>query len=641
MMKMRQKAVSKLKKSISPEDIQAVNKVSIKNLPFDFGFFELLAVGLLILFFSYNIYLFNKTLPNLSVGRHNLSFRNATQLSQDIDEIADRWEQFPLILNIGDRQIEVLPGELGISINREVTAEKLMGFGRSGNMINNTNSRISSLLKEEKIEADFSLDFERFNAKVNELLVGEDRLAKNAQVSLIGGRFVSVAEEPGNVVDYSLLVGAIRNSAQGLDSSEIVVKKVTESPKILSENTIGAVEKMSSLGVSNIELLFGFDRWTIGSLQLLAMVEFKPKGFEDSKLAHFNGFMTPISVEFISFEQNPAYDIDVALNPQRVDEFILPIANSIYKEAHDATLRFEDGKVIEFTPAQDGQELDIEKTRALILERVAINSIGDDKVISINLPVEVKAAEIANEEINNLGIKELVGRGISYFAGSIPNRVHNLTLGSSLISGTLVSPGEEFSFVKLVGPVSAQQGFKQAYIISKGRTVLDDGGGICQVSTTVYRAALNAGLPIVERTAHAYRVSYYEQRGFGPGLDATVFSPSVDLKFKNDTKKHILVQATVDPGNSRLQVDIYGTSDGRKTEVSKPVIISQSSAPEPLYQDDPSLPKGTVKQVDFAATGAKTYFTRKVSRGGEVIIDERVSSNFRPWQAVYLVGTGG
>ena len=178
-------------------------------------------------------------------------------------------------------------------------------------------------------------------------------------------------------------------------------------------------------------------------------------------------------------------------------------------------------------------------------------------------------------------------------------------------------------------------------MISSGRTVLDDGGGICQVSTTVFRAALNAGLPIVSRTAHAYRVGYYEQRGFKAGLDATVWAPAVDLAFKNDTDRHILVQAVVDRAGGKLQVDIYGTGDGRRVELSEPVISNIKPAPEPRYQADPTLPKGTIKQVDFAAAGATSVFTRKVYKGDQLIIDDTFKSNFRPWQAVYLVGTGG
>ncbi|OGD84967.1 hypothetical protein A2165_04550 [Candidatus Curtissbacteria bacterium RBG_13_40_7] len=333
--------------------------------------------------------------------------------------------------------------------------------------------------------------------------------------------------------------------------------------------------------------------------------------------------------------------MEIGLDSSKLDKFIEDIAELIDRPTIDATLKFEAGKIMEFTPARNGRILDTQLTKQLILNKVSINEISVEKEVIIKLPVTVSSAKIDNEEINSLGIKELLGSGISYFAGSIANRIHNLTLGSQRISGTLVKPGETFSFNQTVGEVSAATGYKQAYVISKGRTVLDEGGGMCQVSTTVFRSALNSGLPIIARTAHAYRVGYYEQKGFKAGLDATVWAPSVDLKFKNDTQNHILVQAIVDRSTSKLEIDIYGTNDGRKVEITEPVISNQKPPPEDKYEEDPTISKGTVKQVDFAASGATSVFARKVYKNDVLVIDESFKSVYRPWQAVYLVGTGG
>jgi vancomycin resistance protein YoaR len=190
-----------------------------------------------------------------------------------------------------------------------------------------------------------------------------------------------------------------------------------------------------------------------------------------------------------------------------------------------------------------------------------------------------------------------------------------------------------------VGDISAATGYQSAYIIKDGRTVLGDGGGVCQVSTTLFRAALAAGLPIIERHAHAYRVHYYEEGGFKPGLDATVYGPTYDLKFKNDTPTSILIQVKTDVANLSLTFDLYGTGDGRKAQISNQKLWDITPPPPDLYQDDPTLPKGTVKQVDFAAWGAKASFDYLVTRGTEVLESTTFVSNFRPWQAVYLKGT--
>jgi vancomycin resistance protein YoaR len=122
-------------------------------------------------------------------------------------------------------------------------------------------------------------------------------------------------------------------------------------------------------------------------------------------------------------------------------------------------------------------------------------------------------------------------------------------------------------------------------------------------------------------------------------LDATVFYPTADLKFKNNTGHHLLLQSTVDKKMQKLTFEIYGTSDNRKATISTPKMWDQSPPPPDLYQDDPTLPAGQVKQIDWSAWGAKASFVWKVTRNNEVLQEKTFTSNYRPWQAVYLRGT--
>ena len=263
----------------------------------------------------------------------------------------------------------------------------------------------------------------------------------------------------------------------------------------------------------------------------------------------------------------------------------------------------------------------------------------ENKNFVTNLPVNQTEPDITIGEVNHLGIKELIGKGESWFAGSISSRIHNIQLASSQINGLLIPPGETFSLNQALGDISAQTGYKKAWIIKEGRTVLGDGGGVCQVSTTLFRAILNAGLPVIERKAHAYRVSYYEQK-YQVGIDATVFAPSPDLKFKNDTPTHILLQTYVDPVNLYARYDLYGTSDGRQIYISDSRIWGQTPPPPDLYQDDPTLKTGMVKQIDWAAWGAQTAFDWKVILSNKVLQERTFYSNYKAWQAVFLRGTG-
>ncbi len=323
----------------------------------------------------------------------------------------------------------------------------------------------------------------------------------------------------------------------------------------------------------------------------------------------------------------------------KLHEAISPLEKKINTEPVEALFSFENGRVIAFRPSSDGQKIDEEELRKQLSSRFTSIILPEKtQTVEIAIPVKTVKPKISTDKANNLGIKELIGMGTSLFQHSIPNRIFNINLAASRINGILVAPGETFSFNDALGDISAFTGYKQAYVIQNGKTVLGDGGGVCQVSTTFFRALLNAGLPILERNAHAYRVGYYEQDS-PPGLDATIYIPSVDLKFTNDTGNYILIQSSIDQSTQRLTFFLYGTSDGRKTEVSTPVITNQTPPPPPLYQDDPTRPKGSVEQTEFAAAGANVYFTRNVTRNGETIITDRFESNYRPWQAVYIRGT--
>jgi vancomycin resistance protein YoaR len=311
------------------------------------------------------------------------------------------------------------------------------------------------------------------------------------------------------------------------------------------------------------------------------------------------------------------------------EKYNLPAKNALFK--------FEKGKVVDFRKETDGLKISsdefLEEFNKTV-ESLKLNN-SNQKVV---LNSEVIRPEIKLSNINDYGIEEFIAEGKSDFTHSIPQRIHNLTLAASRFNGILIPKGKEFSFNETVGDISSLTGYQPAYIIKDGKTVLGDGGGVCQVSTTLFRAALNAGLPVVERNSHAYRVGYYENDS-KPGFDATVFAPSVDLKIKNNTPAYILIETEIDEENNLLYFRFFGKKDSRRVEISPATVYDVVPPLEPKYQDDPTLKRGVVKQVDFPAWGSKAFFTYKVFQGEKLVIDNKFFSNFRPWAAIYLVGT--
>ena len=326
-------------------------------------------------------------------------------------------------------------------------------------------------------------------------------------------------------------------------------------------------------------------------------------------------------------------------NKESVQTAIQTLSQKINIPSQDALFRFSGGKVIAFKPSKNGRAVNEKELFKLIEESMPHIAEGTLSTLHIPVPVETTHPTSEMTDVNTFGIKELIGSGYSQFGGSIPGRIHNVALAASKLNGVLIKPGEMFSFNQTLGDISAATGYQSAYIIKDGRTVMGAAGVVRQPSTTLFRAALNTGLPIIERHEHSYRVHYYEDGGFKAGLDATVFDPKDDLKFKNDTPNYILIQTITDTDNLTLTFELYGTSDGRKAEILNHQVWGATPPPADLYQDDPTLPKGTVKQVDFAAWGAKASFQYKVTRNGETINTQTFTSNYRPWQAVYLRGT--
>lgn len=323
----------------------------------------------------------------------------------------------------------------------------------------------------------------------------------------------------------------------------------------------------------------------------------------------------------------------------KVSEYVENLSQSIKREPQDAVFVFEGGKVLEFKPAKYGFYIDKEKLKNNIGEEFLNWEKSTEKNLVGELPLIKSEAKIGNNEVNNLGIKELLGRGTSSFKHSSDTRNWNVEKGASIVNRILVAPGEAFSFIKNLGEVTIENGYKKAYIIRQGKTELDVGGGICQVSTTLFRAMLNAGLDITQRQAHAYRVSYYEE-DTKPGFDATVFIPNPDLKFVNDTGNYVLIQSYYDGKNKKLTYEIYGTSDGRRAVIDNYKQWGAAPAPPDVWIDDPTLPAGKIVKDESRVPGLKTAFDWTVTKNGEIIHQKTFTSNYVPWAAVYRRGTG-
>ena len=297
----------------------------------------------------------------------------------------------------------------------------------------------------------------------------------------------------------------------------------------------------------------------------------------------------------------------------------------------NARLRFNPntGGVTVLQQSQMGRRLDVEATVASV--RSTLSTGGTQaQLVMVEAPPAVDMNRIAE-----MGIRELVASGVSYFKGSSAARVRNIVVAAEKFEGLVVPPGEIFSFNQGVEDVSAANGFEDSLIIWGDQTATGVGGGVCQVSTTLFRAAYNGGLPIVERYNHGYVVGWYGE----PGLDATIFTPSVDFRFRNDTGAYLLIDPVVDSDNGVMAFNFYGTKPNREVAISEPEQSDIKEPEPPEYRIDEALAPGQQKQVEWEQKGRTVTVTRTIVENGTTRTDTIVS-RYQPWRAVYLVAPG-
>lgn len=578
---------------------------------------SLFLIGILFSIFGIWFYLQDKFYPGVKIANIDLTALTREEARQLLTvKIAER-ENYSLNLldKTNERQEYKLELKDNIETNIDQSLQEAFSYGHE---------KLPFSPKPILLKVSFDKDLEN---NLSEIALLVDKVPIASQLKVEGEQINVTPSQDGLILDQDEIKKTISDYINGKEiKPELNLPLKIVSPNLTYDQALNIKKRLDEIKLSPIVLKSKDQEFTLDLEAILSLIDLENT---KSSVIQAQVINSPLNIESIKIGGKEISDTKLTLNEEKLDEYLKDISSQIDRPVKEPLFSFDGNRVTEFQPPQIGRKLNIESAK----NKIALALINHNQT-EVELPVEEVSPK--NKLTNDLGIKELIGEGMSNFSGSIENRIYNVGLGASKINGILIAPGEEFSFNKIVGDISASTGFKQAYVIKSGRTVLDDGGGICQVSTTLFRAVLNAGLPITARTAHAYRVGYYEQ-GFPPGLDATIFHPSVDFKFKNDTGSHILIQTSI--SGTSLYIDLYGTSDGRTVNITTPIMGTQTPPPPELRQDDPTLPRGTVKQVDWAAWGAKVTFRRTVKRGGEVLINESYTSNYRPWQAVYLVGT--
>lgn len=575
-----------------------------KGLKVSFLFVLILLSLLFYFFFFYQKTYSDKVLTNLFLGEKNLKGLTKEEIKRYLEEKIARVERegikfffekkemtlYPIIIALSDPDLT----RRIIRFKPEETIEKIFSWPQRTNLLFKWKKN-----ERKKIDLVFDLDEEEILKILKRNFSSLEKPPKEASLKYENGKWIIIPEEDGFIFNYQKAINDLKENLSQLNLKPIKIEKIFLKPEICQKDiefSLSEAEKIANL--APIFLFYGKEKWTINKETLKEWIGFK-KEFKK-----------------ISFD----------LDEEKISEFLEKIAQEIDRPVQEAKFKMENGRVVEFQISREGKKLKISESAEKIKKYIFSN------FKEIELEVETIKPSILIGDINELGIKELVGRGESDFKGSPKNRINNIRVGAKTLNGILIKPKEEFSLLKAIGEVNEEKGYLPELVIKGDRTLPELGGGLCQIATTVFRLALNAGLPITERTPHAFRVIYYEPAG----VDATIYSPSPDLKFINDYPSWLLLQTKIE--GTKLIFELYGTADGRKVEISPPKIFNIVPPGPTRYIETEELKPGEKKKVEKAVAGADTEFTRIITYANGEKREEVWKSHYKPWPEVWLVG---
>ncbi len=602
-------------KHIVSEEKKEVKKLSKRKI----GRAILLAIFLLVFmpslaFGSYSLLNYNHIFTNQYVAGENLAKRNKEEAAALLAKKAGDFSagEFKLVYrsNDGAKSYQIKPAEIGLHFDAEATVDKVWQVGRD----QKTKTALWQQLRSIFIKTDhgmvFSYNEEILNDKIKAMAKEIDAPEKDYSIVYKESKFKLSADRiAGRRIAQDEIVSKFKDQISNLKNEAINFEAKSYEPKVSQEKALARLAEANRI-LEKGDLVctyenqeYKLDQDTVGGLV-------KSRVKDD--------------------------DLEIYLDDSRLNAFLNTVASAINVEPVNAKLKIDNSRAALFQISQIGKTLDKNQTKAAIISalflRVGTNSdIANPQKVA--LIVETKQPEISESQINDLGIVELVGVGITNFKGSPANRVHNIQTGAAALNGILLKPGETFSTLAKLGEISDKSGYLPELVIKEDKTTPEFGGGLCQVSTTLFRAALNAGMKIVERQNHKYRVGYYEPP---VGMDATIYDPAPDFKFQNNLASHVLVQSKVE--GIKITFEFYGTKDSRRVAIGDPEVYDYVDPDPRINVETDTLQPGEEKQIEKAHQGASAKFHYKVERDGQILQETDFRSKYVPWPEKWLVG---
>ena len=577
---------------------------------------DVVAILLALVLVTYEYLYMYRIYPGVSVFGTDLGGLTLAEAEIVLQQRFQDYQPVKLTLRYGERRWAVSPQEVGVSLDAKATAISAYVVGREGSTLKRLWAQGRTLWLGQA--APFTLLIDEG--------IGTLYLSRLAQE-------INQPVHDAALVVHDLQVEAVPSQV-GREADIAATKQlIYQRIATLKGGTVDLVVHQTPPAIADVSQAEFDVEQILGSPLILRLPD--EGGGEGSEIAYT--LDQTVLAEMLTLRQlkrdNGQVILAAGLDQDKLMAHLQELAKQTDRPPRDGRFDF-DPATRTLTPivtSQEGRSLNITETVRLINTQ----AVTDQRQVLLH--VTVTKPQVATEDAESLGIKELISEDTTYFKGSSWGRMHNIQVAASRFHGLVIPPGETFSFSEHLGEVSAASGYEESIIIWGNRSAVGIGGGVCQVSTTAFRAAFWGGYPITERWAHGYRVGWYEPP---VGMDATVYSPQVDFKFVNDMPHYLLIEIETDLEAGTVTFRFYGTKTSRTVEMEGPFEANVVAHGPDVYREDPTLPKGITKQVDWAHDGVDVTVYRIVREGDKVLWKDTFFSRYRPWQAVYLVGTG-
>ncbi len=571
----------------------------------------------------YQLFYAGRIFPGVSVAGVNLSGLTPAEAAVRLTQSLPYPYTGRILFRDGEKLWLSTPAELGMTFDASSSAQAAYKVGRRGGPHPGISGQWQARSRGLEIRPVIIFDQRVAYAYLQKLAAEIDRPVVEADLKLQGTQVVATPGQIGRALNVDASLLSLAAQLQTFRDGEVPLAIQEQPPALLdvSAQADAARQILSApLSLSIPEAREGDPGpWTFNAETLANMLIVR-------RLPGENGT-----------------SLQVGLEPEALRQALTGIAAQVNRSPENARFIFDDttGRLTLLQNAAQGRKVDIETTLNEINRRLPLGEHN----LPLNLVVaEPQVTDAATGE--ELGVRQLIYEYTSYFYGSSESRIQNIQAAAARFHGVLVPPGETFSMGQTLGDVSLDNGFAEALIIYGGRTIKGVGGGVCQVSTTLFRSVFLAGFPVVARTPHAYRVTYYEQTISGStderlaGLDATVYFPLVDFKFTNDTPHWLLMETYTNVAARTLTWKLYSTPDGRTVEWDTTGLTNRLPPPPTVFEENPELKKNTFDQVDWPVEGADVTVTRTVYRSGAFYFTDTFQTHYEPWAAVCEYGPG-